>query len=102
MTHTSLAGCSPRTRSTPRWSPPQALRITAQRCGTSITGGGWMIGDDPILDVAGGRRAGLRTIWLQTESTSWPEHQPGPDNTVVAVADAVEVLLQTAMPAMRD
>ncbi|MBF9133865.1 HAD hydrolase-like protein [Plantactinospora sp. S1510] len=61
-----------------------------------------MIGDDPILDVAGGRRAGLRTIWLQTESTSWPEHQPGPDNTVVAVADAVEVLLQTAMPAMRD
>jgi len=73
---------------------PAIFGIIAQRCGTSITHGGWMIGDDPILDIAGGRRAGLRTIWLQTESTSWPEDQPGPDNTVATVADAVEVLLQ--------
>ncbi|WP_030435020.1 HAD family hydrolase [Actinoplanes subtropicus] len=71
---------------------PAIFGITAQRCGTSIMHGGWMIGDDPILDVAGGRHAGLHTIWLPTGSTSWPEDQPEPDNTVATVADAVEVL----------
>ncbi|MDG4788429.1 HAD family hydrolase [Micromonospora sp. WMMD1102] len=73
---------------------PAIFSLTAQRCGTSH--GGWMIGDDPILDVVGGRRAGLRTIWLQTGSTSRPEDQPGPDNTVATVADAVEVLFYGA------
>lgn len=53
-----------------------------------------MIGDDPVLDIAGGRRAGLRTIWLQRGSMSWPQSQPGPDGTVASVADAVEVLRQ--------
>lgn len=41
-----------------------------------------------------GRRAGLRTIWLQRGSMSWPQSQPGPDGTVASVADAVEVLRQ--------
>ena len=68
--------------------------IIAQRCGSSLARGGWMIGDDPILDIAGGRRAGLRTIWLQRESTLWPEDQPAPDNTVATVSEAVEILLQ--------
>lgn len=75
---------------------PAIFSIIAQRCGTSIMHGGWVIGDDPILDVAGGRNAGLRTIWLQTGSTSWPEDQPEPDNTVATVAEAVEVLLQAS------
>jgi FMN phosphatase YigB (HAD superfamily) len=70
--------------------------IIAQRCGTSLAQGGWMIGDDPLLDIAGGRRAGLRTISLQRESTLWPEDQPAPDNTVATVADAVEILLQAS------
>ncbi|MFJ6198234.1 HAD family hydrolase [Micromonospora sp. NPDC092111] len=73
---------------------PAIFNIIAQRCGASTTHGGWMIGDDPILDVAGGRGAGLRTIWLRSGSASWPEDQPGPDNAVATVADAVEVLLQ--------
>ncbi|MGC4765822.1 HAD family hydrolase [Micromonospora sp. DT46] len=83
---------------------PAIFSIIAQRCGTSIAHGGWMIGDDPMLDVAGGRRAGLRTMWLQTESRSWPEGQPEPDITVATVANAVEVLLQRidTMPATRD
>jgi HAD superfamily hydrolase (TIGR01549 family) len=70
--------------------------IVAQRCGTSLAQGGWMIGDDPILDIAGGRRAGLRTIWLQRESTLWPEGHPGPDNIAPTVADAVEILLEAS------
>lgn len=78
---------------------PAIFSIIAQRCGTSITRGGWMIGDDPILDVAGGRRAGLRTIWLQRESTLWPQDQPAPDNTVATVVDAVEILLHAPQPA---
>jgi HAD superfamily hydrolase (TIGR01549 family) len=73
---------------------PAIFGLIAQNCGTSITRGGWMIGDDPILDIAGGRRAGLRTIWLRIESASWPEDQPRPDITVTTVADAVHALLR--------
>jgi FMN phosphatase YigB (HAD superfamily) len=75
---------------------PAIFGIVAQRCGTSITNGGWMIGDDPLLDIAGGRGAGLRTIWRQTESAAWPEGQPGPDSTVATVAGAVDILLRAA------
>ena len=73
---------------------PAIFGIIAQRCGASISHGGWMIGDDPILDIAGGRSVGLRTIWLQNTSMSWPENQPEPDTTVSTVAAAVELILQ--------
>ncbi|WP_231953796.1 HAD family hydrolase [Actinoplanes derwentensis] len=74
---------------------PAIFGIIAQRCGASVSHGGWMTGDDPILDIAGGRSVGLSTIWLQNKSTSWPENQPKPDMTVSTVAAAVELILQT-------
>ncbi|MEV4627229.1 HAD family hydrolase [Micromonospora sp. NPDC049523] len=79
---------------------PEIFRLAAQRCGTSLDRGGAMIGDNLVLDVAGGRAAGLRTIWLR------PRHRPAsrsfagpaPDFTVDSVAEAVEVLLRGHQP----
>ena len=55
-----------------------------------------MTGDDLILDIAGGRAAGLRTIWRQPQHhpASWSFTGPAPDFTVDSVAEAVEVLSQ--------
>ncbi|MEV7806919.1 HAD hydrolase-like protein [Microbispora sp. NPDC088329] len=38
--------------------------IAAERCGATLAEGGWMIGDNPTADIAGGRAVGLRTIWI--------------------------------------
>jgi HAD superfamily hydrolase (TIGR01549 family) len=74
---------------------PEIFRIVAERCGTSVDQGGWMVGDNLVLDIAGGQAAGLRTIWLQphprAESRSVPA--PVPDFIVDSAAEAVEVLL---------
>jgi FMN phosphatase YigB (HAD superfamily) len=37
--------------------------LAAERAGAQLTSG-WMIGDNPQADIAGGRDAGLRTVWL--------------------------------------
>jgi HAD superfamily hydrolase (TIGR01549 family) len=74
---------------------PEIFRLAAERCGSSPNRGGWMIGDNLVLDVAGGHAAGLRTIWLQPKRRpeSWSFVGPAPDFTVDSVAEAVEVLL---------
>jgi putative hydrolase of the HAD superfamily len=48
------------------------------------------IGDDPELDVAGARRAGLRSCWINRRGEGWPDHLPPPDlhfTTLHALAD---------------
>src|SRR5690606_22307376 len=37
------------------------------------------IGDDPLLDVMGARRAGLRSCWINRKKDSWPLGLPRPD-----------------------
>ena len=37
------------------------------------------IGDDPLLDVVGAQRAGLRSCWINRRNESWPEIYPAPD-----------------------
>ena len=39
------------------------------------------VGDDPALDVAGARAAGLRTAWLNRTGAAW-SHGPAPDLTI--------------------
>jgi HAD superfamily hydrolase (TIGR01549 family) len=72
------------------------FRLVAERCATNPDHGGWMVGDDLILDIAGGRAAGLRTIWLQPQRRpqAWSFVGPAPDFMVDSVAEAVEVLLR--------
>jgi HAD superfamily hydrolase (TIGR01549 family) len=70
---------------------PEIFRLAVARCGGIPGRGGWMIGDDLDYDVAGGRAAGLRTIWLGAGNRR--AGQPTPDFTVDSVAAAVEVLI---------
>ncbi|WP_232828681.1 HAD family hydrolase [Kribbella monticola] len=40
---------------------PAIFELAAARCGATLVGG-WMVGDHPAYDIAGGNAAGLRTI----------------------------------------
>ncbi|MFJ7250149.1 HAD-IA family hydrolase [Kitasatospora sp. NPDC098652] len=42
----------------------QIFEAAATRVGRDLSQGGWMIGDNADLDVVGGRKAGLRTVWI--------------------------------------
>jgi HAD superfamily hydrolase (TIGR01549 family) len=75
---------------------PEIFRLVADRCGGNLDQGGWMIGDDLDLDIAGGRAAGLRTIWVRPRRRPQPPSfaGPPPDFTADSVADAVELLVR--------
>ncbi|MFC7717253.1 HAD family hydrolase [Nonomuraea recticatena] len=64
--------------------------IAATRCGATLAEGGWMIGDNLIADIAGGRGAGLRTIWI--DRGTWPRVDHQADHVVTDVLQAVEIL----------
>ncbi|MFF4086363.1 HAD family hydrolase [Streptomyces nigra] len=66
--------------------------LAAARCGTMLYDGGWMVGDNPVNDIGGGRCAGLRTIWISNDRP-WPPDDPGPDHTVPHARAAVDLLL---------
>jgi len=46
------------------------------------------VGDDPLLDVAAARDAGLRTVWMNRRSRSWPTELPAAD---LVVADCAQL-----------
>ncbi|EFF90873.1 phosphatase [Streptomyces sp. e14] len=66
--------------------------LAAARCGAVLGDGGWMVGDNPVNDIGGGRFAGLRTIWI-ANGRSWPLDDPGPDHAVPHVRAAIDHLL---------
>ncbi|MFD6131003.1 HAD family hydrolase [Streptomyces diastaticus] len=67
------------------------FELAAARCGASLTDGGWMIGDNPTGDIAGGHQAGLRTIWLR--GRPWPDKLAAAHHVVDDVTDAITILL---------
>jgi putative hydrolase of the HAD superfamily len=69
--------------------------LAAERCGASLSDRGWMIGDNPVTDIGGGRSAGLGTIWI-SHGRSWLGTSPGPDHTVPHVRAAIDLLLLSA------
>ncbi|MFI9585083.1 HAD family hydrolase [Streptomyces sp. NPDC052236] len=73
---------------------PQArhFALAAAGCGTVLGDGGWMVGDNPVNDIGGGRSAGLRTIWIGN-AHSWPLDDPRPDHTVPHARAAINLLL---------
>ncbi|WP_405142630.1 HAD family hydrolase [Sphaerisporangium sp. NBC_01403] len=71
--------------------PDVALfEIAAKRCGMTLAGGGWAIGDNLTTDIAGGRAAGLRTIWIDQSTCPGVDHQA--DHVVTDVLQAIEIL----------
>jgi FMN phosphatase YigB (HAD superfamily) len=75
---------------------PRIFRRTIELCGRRTERGGWMIGDDLALDIAGGHNAGLRTIWLRTAQSTSAPGEPAPDFTVTSAVHAVDLLLSGA------
>ncbi|GII58998.1 hypothetical protein Pth03_73870 [Planotetraspora thailandica] len=69
---------------------PGLFEIAAQRCGVTLAGGGWVIGDNLIADIAGGRAAGLQTIWIDRGTSPGAEHDA--DHVVSDVIDAIGIL----------
>ena len=53
---------------------------------------GWMVGDSPVSDIAGGQSVGLRTVWLHHGRT-WTEGSFSPDTIATDVPDAVQQIL---------
>ncbi|MER5975889.1 HAD family hydrolase [Streptomyces sp. NPDC001857] len=70
---------------------PRLFELAAARCGTQLSAGDWMTGDNPRADIDGGHRAGLRTIWVA--GRPWPDGLAVPHHTVTEVTAAVDYLL---------
>ena len=64
---------------------------TARRCGSVLSG--WMIGDAPTEDIAGGAGAGLCTAWVRRGRT-WGTVTPRPDMEVDSVLEAALRILE--------
>jgi 2-haloalkanoic acid dehalogenase type II len=48
------------------------------------------VGDDPLLDVVGAQRAGLRSCWINRRGETWPQDLPRPElefDTLSGLAD---------------
>ena len=71
---------------------PKIFALAAERAGAALTGGGWMIGDSPDHDIAGGAAVGLSTIWISGGRT-WPDDRPPPDRTCPDALAAIGALL---------
>ncbi|MFE2838489.1 HAD family hydrolase [Streptomyces mirabilis] len=70
---------------------PRLFELAAARCGTRLTPGDWMTGDNPDTDIAGGYNAGLRAIWVR--GLPWPEGLATPHYTAADVTEAIDYLL---------
>ncbi|HKT02300.1 MAG TPA: HAD family hydrolase [Rugosimonospora sp.] len=68
------------------------FEVAARRCGTRLGDGGWMVGDCATRDIAGGQRAGLRTVWMRRGRT-WDLSARAPDATADDVTGAVSRIL---------
>jgi len=69
---------------------PRIFEEAARRCGVPLKG--WMVGDCPEADIAGGIGVGLRTVWLARGRT-WGEPSYRPDAVVPAIGDAIQLIL---------
>jgi len=72
---------------------PAIFHLAARRLGAEPAGG-WMVGDHPTADIAGGRAAGLKTGWV-SRGKEWPAEMAAPDlsaGTAAEVIDAVVLL----------
>ncbi|MER5624856.1 HAD family hydrolase [Streptosporangium sp. NPDC002544] len=66
------------------------FEIAVRRCGMNLADGGWMVGDQLVKDIGGGRAAGLRTVWIDQGVSQDQGHEA--DYVVTDVLHAMEIL----------
>jgi len=71
--------------------------VAIKRCGVSAHEI-LHVGDHPVTDVDGGRRAGLRTAWINRTAAEWPLELPKPDVVVETIPDIRDLLFNAADP----
>jgi HAD superfamily hydrolase (TIGR01509 family) len=52
----------------------------------------WYVGDDPQVDIAGARGAGMRTVWLNWERKEYPPVVEAPDHTIRGLDELLALL----------
>ncbi len=73
------------------WKPDRLIFEEAARiCGVPLEG--WMVGDSAAADIEGGKRAGLRTVWMARGRT-WQASESSPDAVAKTIPEAVEIIL---------
>ena len=50
------------------------------------------VGDDPVNDVLGAKRHGMRTVWINPDRSPWPHDDEGPDADIAHVGELTAVL----------
>ena len=53
------------------------------------------IGDDPLMDVVGARRAGMPSCWINRRKERWPAGLPRPDLEFATLAGLADWLDHT-------
>jgi len=73
---------------------PRIFTEAIRRCGgvPNSDGIGWMVGDAPHADVAGGKATGLQTMWLSRGRT-WSETDFAPDLVAPDVNEAINLIV---------
>lgn len=72
--------------------PDRAIFDAAVEAGGASASETLHVGDHPLFDVHGARKAGLRTAWVNRNGDDWPCEYPEPDAQVVHVGE-LEALL---------
>jgi putative hydrolase of the HAD superfamily len=60
------------------------------------------VGDDPLLDIAGARDAGLRTAWINREGQPWPDELGSPPELDLRDMTALADWLDAQAPATKE
>lgn len=56
------------------------------------------VGDDPRLDVAGARRAGMRPIWINRTGIEWPSALEPAEHAIASLDELVELMSSPGRP----
>lgn len=77
---------------------PLILRLAAKLANLPLEG--WIIGDDPVIDVAAGQAVGLQTVWV-SHGRVWSAG-PKPDFIVNTLTEALGPILHGGVKARRE
>lgn len=50
------------------------------------------VGDNPVADVMGAMKAGMRAVWFRGEGRDWPADLPPPDGSINGLAELPEMV----------